>query len=81
MNGWTEEAGPALVEAMQLKDEYVSVNGALGNDGEMMDCTATDADPEHGTSDYEESVEAMGKRSVPVAGRTSRNRFARRSRR
>ncbi|KAK3717449.1 hypothetical protein LTR37_005839 [Vermiconidia calcicola] len=77
INGWTEESGQALVDAASLKDEYLSVNGALGNDGDMMSCEATDADPEHGTGDYAESVEVMSKRSVPAVGWTSRNRLAR----
>jgi hypothetical protein len=81
MNGWTKEAGPALVEAMQSKDEYVSVNGALGKDGDTMDCTATDADPDHGTTDYEESVEAMGKRSVSTAGWVSHSRTMKKAQR
>ena len=76
INGWTTEAGPALVAAMQEKDEYISVNGALGNDGDTMDCIATDADPDHGTSDYAASVASMGKRSVPAAGWHSRRRMA-----
>ncbi|KAK3703258.1 hypothetical protein LTR37_014598 [Vermiconidia calcicola] len=77
INGWTEESGQALVDAPSLKDEYLSVNGALGNDGDTMSCGATDADPEHGTGDYAESVEVMSKRSVPAFGWTSRNRLAR----
>lgn len=77
INGWTTEAGQTLVEATADKYDYASVNGALGDDGDVMACSPQDADPEHGTSDYEASVAAMSKRSVPAAGWESRSRFAR----
>lgn len=73
--GWTEEAAQNMVAATSDKRTYASVNGALGNDGEQPSCKATDADPEHGTSDYAESVAAMGKRSVNSMGWHSRSRF------
>ena len=77
MNGWTQEVGPALVHAMSEKDIHISVTGALGHDGDTMDCVATDADPNHGQSTYAGSVRVMSKRSVPAMGWTSRNRLAR----
>lgn len=64
-----------MVAATSDKRTYASVNGALGNDGEQPNCKATDADPDHGTSDYAESVAAMGKRSVDTMGWQSRSRF------
>lgn len=64
-----------MVAATGDKRTYASVNGALGNDGEQPNCKATDADPDHGTSDYAESVADMGKRSVDTMGWQSRSRF------
>lgn len=77
INGWTEDGGKGLVEATAEKQKYISVNGNLGNDGDKPTCSTQDADPENGTSDYAESVAVMSKRSVPAAGWSSRNRFAR----
>lgn len=76
INGWTEEGGRGLVDATAEKQKYISVVGALGGDGDKMACTATDADPANGTSDYAESVAVMSKRSVPAVGWSSRNRLA-----
>lgn len=77
INGWTEEGGKGLVEATKEKSKYISVNGALGNDGDKPACKTQDAQPDQGTSDYAESVSLMSKRSVPAVGWSSRNRFAR----
>jgi len=77
INGWTVEGGKGLVEATTQKAKYISVNGALGSDGQKPTCKPADADPSHGTSDYAQSVAAMSKRSVPALGWNSRNRFAR----
>ena len=77
INGWTTEAGPALVEATKEKSKYVSVNGALGNDGDSMDCEATDADPEHGESTYAGSAALLARRSIPSIGWESKSRFDR----
>ena len=76
INGWTVEGGKNLVAATAEKQHYISVNGALGKDGQKPTCKAVDADPSHGTSDYAKSVAAMSKRSVPALGWTSRDRFA-----
>ncbi|POS79929.1 oxidoreductase [Diaporthe helianthi] len=75
INGWTEEAAQNMVAATSSKTEYASVNGALGQDGQQPNCQATDADPDNGTSDYAESVAAMGKRSVDAVGWQSRSRL------
>jgi hypothetical protein len=77
INGWTEDAAENMVATTASKNKYSAVNGALGNDGEKPTCKSADADPEHGTSDYAESVAAMSKRSVPEMGWTSRNRLMR----
>lgn len=62
INGWTEEAAELMVATTNEKQEFSSVNGALGDDGTTMDCTPADAEPDQGTSDYAESVSVMGKR-------------------
>lgn len=67
INGWTEEAAENMVATTNEKQEYSSVNGALGNDGDVMSCTPTDAEPDQGTSDYAESVSIMGKRRFRAA--------------
>jgi hypothetical protein len=84
INGWTEEGGKGLVAATAQKQKYISVNGALGGDGDKMACKATDADPKNGTGDYAQSVAAMNyaalhkmKREVPAIGWSSRSRMAR----
>jgi hypothetical protein len=77
INGWTEEAAENMVATSQSKREYSSVNGALGNDGDTMNCTPADAEPDKGTSDYAESVKLMGKRDLSAWGWSSRSRMAR----
>ncbi|KAF2707199.1 hypothetical protein K504DRAFT_483362 [Pleomassaria siparia CBS 279.74] len=77
INGWTEDAAQNMVETTSTKTKFAAVNGGLGSDGEKPTCTSADADPDHGTSDYAESVAAMSKRSIPAFGWTSRNRMAR----
>lgn len=61
---------------MNHRYHYYAVDGALGTAGTDPTCTATDADPSNGTSDYAESVKEMSKRSTPM-GWTSRSRMAR----
>lgn len=75
INGWTKDGAVSLVEATKDKSHFVDVSGILGNTAST--CKTADADPEHGTSDYAESVSLMGKRSVPAVGWSSRNRIAR----
>lgn len=59
INGWDTEALTNMLEATS-KTEYLYVGGSLQT-GEGADptCTATDADPDHGTSDYTTAVEMM----------------------
>ncbi|KAF2685472.1 hypothetical protein K458DRAFT_337614 [Lentithecium fluviatile CBS 122367] len=71
INGWTEEAATDMLKTTVEKQKYISVIG----DGETADCTPADPDPDHGTSDYAESVAAMSKRSVGSWGWKSRSRF------
>ncbi|KAF2108793.1 hypothetical protein BDV96DRAFT_503813 [Lophiotrema nucula] len=77
INGWTEEAATNMLATTKEKQKYSSVYGALGNDGDTMSCTPTDADPDYGTSDYAESVEVMTKRDVAVWGWRSKSRMTR----
>lgn len=59
--GWTEEAAETMVlaTASAYKYHYYAVDGSLGTAGTTPTCTATDADPDNGTSDYATSVEEM----------------------
>lgn len=66
-----------MIATTASKRTFSAVDGALGKSGAKMSCSATDADPNQGTSDYAESVTAMGKRSVPAVGWESRTRLAR----
>ncbi|KAI0469861.1 hypothetical protein GGR56DRAFT_661479 [Xylariaceae sp. FL0804] len=77
INGWTETGAENMVATTSDKYHFSAVNGDLGNAGEYMSCTPTDADPEEGTSDFAESVSLMSKRSVPTAGWKSESRFRR----
>ncbi|KAI0018612.1 hypothetical protein F4780DRAFT_515785 [Xylariomycetidae sp. FL0641] len=77
INGWTETGAQNMVDTTSDKYHFLAVNGDLGNAGDMMSCTPTDADPENGTGDFAESVSLMGKRSVPEAGWVSKSRFRR----
>jgi hypothetical protein len=77
VNGWTQDAALNMVEATASKNKFASVDGKLGSNGVKPNCKSTDADPNHGTSNFEESVAAMSKRSVPAIGWTSRSRLAR----
>jgi hypothetical protein len=74
INGWTEDAALNMVEATATKHKFVAVDGSLGTSGQKPTCTSADADADHGTSDFEESVAALSKRSVPAVGWTSRSR-------
>ncbi|KAI3572247.1 hypothetical protein IWW34DRAFT_763526 [Fusarium oxysporum f. sp. albedinis] len=77
INGWTEEAAQNMVDTTKGKREFFPVNGALGGFKDGPTCEAKDADPSHGTSDYNESVAVMGKRDVSSWGWQSKKRFAR----
>lgn len=60
INGWLPEAAENMLEATS-KTAFGGVNGPDGNydAGSVCKTTPEDADPEHGTSDYEQSVAAM----------------------
>lgn len=77
--GWTEEAAETMVlaTASDYKFHYYAVDGDLGDAGTEPTCTATDADPDNGTSDYATSVEEMNSSSKRSVGWSSRNRLAR----
>lgn len=75
INGWTTEAAENMVATTSEKQKFASVDGSLGNDGDEPTCTATDAEPDQGTSDYAESVAQMSKRFVEYLGWKSQSRF------
>ncbi|CAO2658630.1 Nn.00g063530.m01.CDS01 [Neocucurbitaria sp. VM-36] len=77
INGWTVEAAQNMIATTKEKQKFSAVNGALGAYNAGPTCTATDADPSHGTSDYATSVAAMSKRSVGAWGWETRSRLAR----
>jgi hypothetical protein len=80
INGWTEEAAETMVGTTVEKQKFLAVDGSLGNNGDEPTCTATDADPDNGTSDFEESVAAMSKRAIRSPGWNSRSRLPQSSR-
>lgn len=77
--GWTEQAAETMVlaTASDYKYHYYAVDGDLGTAGTDPTCTATDADPDNGTSDYATSVAEMSSSSKRSVGRSSRSRLAR----
>ncbi|KAF5026727.1 hypothetical protein F66182_1145 [Fusarium sp. NRRL 66182] len=77
INGWTEESALNMIATTQEKQKFGEVNGALGAYNSGPTCEAKDADPENGTSDYNESVAVMGKRDVSAWGWKSKSRFVR----
>lgn len=62
-----------LATAAEYKYHYYAVDGDLGNAGDEPTCTATDADPDNGTSDYAESVAEMESSSKKRSARFSRS--------
>jgi len=54
-----------VIDTTAEKYDFSGVSGPDGDDGAGSICTttATDADPDHGTSDYAESVAAMASSS------------------
>lgn len=56
INGWLPEAAENMLEEASDKREFQTVTGPRS---EMDDCTPEDADPDNGTSDYEESLRMM----------------------
>ncbi|PVI04340.1 hypothetical protein DM02DRAFT_556554 [Periconia macrospinosa] len=77
INGWTEDAAKNMIATTQEKQHFSPVNGSKGKDGTKSTCTPKDADPSHGTGDYQKSVEVMSKRSVSEWGWASRARLLR----
>ncbi|KAI9047460.1 hypothetical protein LZ554_008179 [Drepanopeziza brunnea f. sp. 'monogermtubi'] len=77
INGWTKESADKMLDTSREKLKFSAVNGALGKDGSGPKCKASDADPSKGTSDYAESVAAMGKRDVLTWGWSSKSRMVR----
>ncbi|RYP43282.1 hypothetical protein DL770_011762 [Monosporascus sp. CRB-9-2] len=75
INGWTEEAAQNMVATTSEKYHFAAVDGSLGKNGEKPTCAATDADPSHGTSDFEESVSLMSTRTYSAVGWSSRSRM------
>jgi hypothetical protein len=75
INGWTTEAATNMVATTKDKREFSPVNGALGTFKSGPTCTAKDADPTRGTSDYAQSVAEMGKRDLESWGWSSKSRF------
>ncbi|KAL1623103.1 hypothetical protein SLS54_004589 [Diplodia seriata] len=61
INGWFEDAAQNMFDYAKDKREFARVDGARGDGKSGPTCVAADADPEHGTDDYEESLSMMGK--------------------
>ena len=69
INGWLPEAAENMVQDAGSKREYFAVNGPLGDASAGSACgaeNARDSDPTHGTSDYLESLQMMGKMAMKV---------------
>lgn len=66
-----------MLATTKEKQKFSAVDGALGTYNSGPTCTATDADPSNGTSDYAESVAAMSKRDVEDWGWSTKSRFVR----
>ena len=64
INGWLPEAAENMLNA-RSKTEFAEVMGPLRGDADGAACqNPVDADPDHGTDDYETSVTMMQKRAV-----------------
>jgi hypothetical protein len=77
INGWLPEAAEYMLQDPS-KREYFQIKGPLGagDEGTACERTAEDSDPEHGTSDYLESLEMMGKNAAVDAKNVRRHRRA-----
>lgn len=53
-----------MLAAILEKQHFTAVNGRLSLSGEQPTCESADADPNHGTSDYAESIAALSTMSV-----------------
>ncbi|CEL09824.1 hypothetical protein ASPCAL12953 [Aspergillus calidoustus] len=78
INGWLPEAAEYMLED-PTKAEYFQIKGPLGDGDQGTACTraAGDSDPEHGTSDYAESLRMMAGRSTSTSNATSAAKFKR----
>ena len=63
-NGWNPTAATNMLAATGTS--FLGISGPLGGPYDGGKCTAKDADPTHGTSDYETSVKLQSKRSVMI---------------
>lgn len=63
MNGWDPEAAENMLTQITDKREFQTLTGPFT---ELPNCEAQDADPENGTSDWQESVDAINAAAVPV---------------
>ncbi|KAL4983917.1 hypothetical protein BDW68DRAFT_193952 [Aspergillus falconensis] len=78
INGWLPEAAQYMLQDPS-KREYFEVKGPLGAGDQGTACqrVAEDSDPEHGTSDYVESLKMMGKKAdEDVEAKVRRHRRA-----
>jgi hypothetical protein len=68
INGWLEESAQTMVTALTSKRSWQAVDGPNGKAkaGSICKTQATDSDPEHGTSDYAESIKAMAQKRTIV---------------
>lgn len=71
INGWLPEAAENMVDTTEEKYTFAAVDGPNGNDGAGSVCTttATDADPDNGTSNYADSIAEMSSASKKLMRR------------
>lgn len=71
------EAATNMIDTTSEKYTFAGVSGPNGDDGAGSVCTttATDADPDHGTSNYAESVAAMEASDSSTKRQLGQNRF------
>ncbi|KAF9637442.1 protein of unknown function DUF1996 [Lasiodiplodia theobromae] len=70
INGWFEDAAQNMFDNAKDKREFAQVDGEHGDGKSGPTCTATDADPNGGTDDYETSLTMMSKVKRVVARKT-----------
>ena len=58
INGWFPDAANNMLKATS-RQQWMRIDGARGQGKAGSSCTAKDADPSNGTSDYGESVKMM----------------------
>lgn len=59
INGWFEDAAQNMMTVAADKREFSRVDGEHGTGAVESSCKPEDADPNHGTSDYETSLQMM----------------------